>query len=133
MGRPTMLNPELQLQIVNYVAAGTPPEIAAQACGVTSTTYYNWMQKGRDGRAKYAEFFEAVQKARAECEARNVLIIERAAEKTWQAAAWFLERSAPERWALKRNIEVTDKEEDVPVEEMTEAELMRIVNGKIKR
>ena len=54
------------------------------------------------------QFREAVQNARAEAEARNVALIQRAAnEGTWQAAAWFLERTAHARWGRRASVEVS--------------------------
>lgn len=132
-GRPSKLTPELAYEIVSYINAGNYPEIAAEACGIGKSTFYRWLEKGREEpKGKYGEFWEAVKKAKAQSEARNVMIIERAAEKTWQAAAWYLERTCPDRWGLKRNIEVTDKEVDVPVEQMTEEELKIILQEVLK-
>ncbi len=56
----------------------------------------------------FREFFAAVEKARSESEVRNVMYIQRAAQDgTWQAAAWFLERSFPRKWGRKDRHEVT--------------------------
>lgn len=132
-GRPDKLTPELAYEIVSYINAGNYPQIAAEACGVGKSTYYRWLEKGREEpNSKFGDFWEAVKKAKAQSEARNVMIIERAAEKTWQAAAWYLERTCPERWGLKRNIEVTDRADEVQVEQMTEQELKIILKEVMK-
>ncbi len=68
----------------------------------------------------YTEFRDAVEKARAEAEARKLSVIHTAAESgIWQAAAWFLERSFPKRWG--RRVEVT-----TITLESVEAEIARI-------
>jgi hypothetical protein len=52
------------------------------------------------------EFSDAVERAVAEAEARDVALIARAAEKNWQAAAWRLERRAPARWGRREQIDL---------------------------
>lgn len=51
---------------------------------------------------RYTKFQDAVRKAKAWAEARDVIIITKHAEKKWQAAAWLLERKHPRRWGRKR-------------------------------
>lgn len=111
MGRPTKLTPEVQEKIVSLVRAGNYPEVAAQAAGIAGRTYYEWMAKGDEGRDPYAQFQQAVKEAQAAAESHAVTIIRKAAmDGSWQAAAWFLERSKAERWRRKENVELTGKD-----------------------
>lgn len=111
MGRPTKLTPEVQEKIVSLVRAGNYPEVAAQAAGINAATYYRWMQKGEESTKPYGEFREAVKEAQAAAESHAVTIIRKAAmDGSWQAAAWFLERSKAERWRRKENVELTGKD-----------------------
>jgi hypothetical protein len=56
----------------------------------------------------YVDFVEAVEKARAQSEMRNVGLIQKAAvDGTWQASAWWLERSFPKRWGRSDRVEHT--------------------------
>lgn len=103
-GRPTILNDELASRIVAVLRAGGHVETAATVAGVARARISEWMRRGdpagnepRD--APFRRFRERVEQARAECEARNVALITQAATQNWQAAAWLLERSYPERWA----------------------------------
>ena len=115
MSRPSRLTPERSQRIAELVAAGNNVDTAAAAAGISEATFYGWMARGRaerdrlasSKRAKpkateemYLQFLEAVEKARAEAEARLVLLISKAAQepRTWQAAAWLLERRTPEKW-----------------------------------
>ena len=41
------------------------------------------------------------EKAEADAEVRNVAIIQRAADTTWQAAAWWLERKHKAEWSSR--------------------------------
>lgn len=137
MGRPTKLTPEVHKRIVDMVRAGNYPEIAAQAAGINSATYYRWMQKGEDGTAPYGEFREAVKEAQAAAESHAVTTIRKAAmDGTWQAAAWYLERSKPERWRRRENVEVTGKDGGPVQQEIVEGmtvrrarELLRELDG----
>ena len=94
-GRPTKLTPELQAKIVEAIAAGNYIETAAAYAGVNKTTIYDWMRRGgRTSKGIYHEFSNAVTRALAQAEMRDVLIIGQAAKENWQAAAWRLERSS---------------------------------------
>ncbi len=66
-------------------------------------------EKGRrvatDRSCDYALFAEALKKADAEAESADVLIIKQAAKKSWQAAAWLLERKRFQRWARREKME----------------------------
>ena len=70
MARATKLTSKLQAAIVERVQAGNFPEVAAQCEGVSSTAFYEWMQRGRSGEEPFAEFAESITRARAEAEAK---------------------------------------------------------------
>jgi transposase len=111
VGRPTKLTPEVQEKIVSLVRAGNYPEVAAQAAGISGKTYYEWMKRGESEAGIYREFRKAVKEAQAAAESHAVTVIRKAAiDGTWQAAAWFLERSKAERWRRKENVELTGKD-----------------------
>ncbi len=110
MARPSKLTPEIQAKIVEAITAGNYLETSARYAGVGVATFYTWMSKGEGKHAKspYKEFREAVEKARADAEVRNIALIQRTAQEgTWQAAAWFLERSHPQKWGKRSAVEVT--------------------------
>lgn len=53
--------------------------------------------------ARYVELVDAVESARASAEVRALANIQKAAgEGTWQAAAWYLERSYPDKWGRRQ-------------------------------
>ena len=102
-GRPSKLTPEIQDRIVAAIRAGNYVETAARHAGIDPATFYRWMERGAKERSgKYREFRKAVEKARADAEVRHVAIIAQAATKRWEAAAWWLERSFPDRWGRRR-------------------------------
>jgi hypothetical protein len=138
MARPTKLTPEIQAAIVARVEAGNYPEYAVESVGISASTYYSWMRKGKKAKSgPFLQFSKAVKKAKATEQIENVLHIKQAMkggkliERTtitkkdgttqttekysqgiWQAASWLLERKYPHLWALreaKRNAETQDR------------------------
>lgn len=110
MARPTDLTPEVQQRIIEALRAGNYIDTACEYAGIGTSTFYRWMERGtrQDEPDIYREFRDAVKRARAESEIRNVGLVQRAAsDGTWQAAAWFLERSYPKKWGRHDRHEVT--------------------------
>lgn len=107
MGRPTKLTPEIQERIIQALSAGNYQDTAARFAGIDPSTFYRWMDDGAkdDADPLFKEFREAVEKARAQAEVRSVALIQNAANGgTWQAAAWWLERSHPQKWGRQQRI-----------------------------
>ncbi|MDA8116738.1 MAG: hypothetical protein M0000_04990, partial [Actinomycetota bacterium] len=78
-----------------------------------------WMKKGEAAQSgQFRDFFDAVKTAAAAREVRNAAIISKAANESWQAAAWMLERTAPERYARIEKRQLTGKDGG-PVELLT--------------
>ena len=101
MARPTKLTPEVQERIVAVLRSGAYVEQAAEAAGIGRSTFDDWIRRGDSDAAKdkpFRDLRDAVEQARAEAEARHVALIARASSKSWQAAAWLLERQYPNRW-----------------------------------
>lgn len=112
-GRPSKLTPEIQERIISALRAGNYQDTAAQYAGIGVSTFYRWMEQGSepDAPALYREFREAVENARAEAEVRHVALITQAAQSgTWQASAWYLERSHPQRWGRFQRTEITGRD-----------------------
>lgn len=116
-GRPIKLDDEIQNRIVTAIRAGNYIETAAAYAGINKSTLYSWLKRGERERQRVAknprarvtqkerpfvEFSNAVERALAEAEIRDVAVIGKAAEEQWQAAAWRLERKFPERWGRKK-------------------------------
>jgi hypothetical protein len=121
-GRPGLLNDKVATKLVEAIKGGNYNEAAARYAGVSIAQFYVWMQRGRAERdrlagdpkakpntaeAKYLSLVEAVEEAQAEAEVRNVALIQRSAQSTWQAAAWWLERKMPAKWGRYDRQEIT--------------------------
>jgi transposase-like protein len=111
MGRASKLTPETQDRIIQAVRTGNYLEVAAQYAGVHKGTLYRWLEQAEDPEADemYRNFRDALESARAQAEVRNVALIQRAADEgTWQASAWFLERTAWQRWGRRTMVSGED-------------------------
>ena len=119
-GRPSRLTAEMQESICTALRAGNYMETAAAMNGVSKVSIYSWLKRGARERdrlatssrqkastseAQYLAFLNAVEKAQAQSESRDVALIGRAAETQWQAAAWRLERKHYTRWGRKQQLE----------------------------
>tara|TARA_Y100001938_G_scaffold114142_1_gene156793 strand:- start:298 stop:756 length:459 start_codon:yes stop_codon:yes gene_type:complete len=119
---PSKLNPKTQRKIYQAIRAGNYRSVACQFAGICENTLRNWEKKGRlaekeDRKDIYYHFLVGLREAEAEAEVRNVAIVQKAAEKQWQASAWMLERRHPGRWArndkqrieMKAEVDVDDR------------------------
>lgn len=94
-GRPLALNvtPDIRTRLLEYIRTGVPLEHAAVAAGISSTTYFRYMQRGQEATTKaqtgaqltpaeldLAELWEDVARARAESVTMSVLQIQKAAQ-----------------------------------------------------
>lgn len=103
-GRKTKLTPELHDEFVRRIKAGAFATTAALACGISRDTWQRWQRRGREeSEGIYRDLVTAVDEASAIAESAAVATIIAAARSQervqWQAAAWFLERRFPSRWA----------------------------------
>jgi hypothetical protein len=96
MPRPTKLTSETEARLVGGVRAGLTLALACEVAGIAPRTLQRWMASPRP---EHQQLRQAVQRARAGCEADLVARMHLAALRgSWRAAAWLLERQAPERW-----------------------------------
>ena len=109
MGRPDLLDSDKAAALITHLSIGNNIETACELANIGTTTYFRWMQIGaeEDAPERYREFRERSTRARAEAEARNVVIVQQAARTDWRAAAWYLERSKPDRWRRREGLELT--------------------------
>jgi len=107
-GRPTKLTPAVIDKICDALRGGNYRETAAAYAGVARSTFNEWMQRGHESKSGiFRDLADAVDKALADCEARNVAMIEKAAAAgDWKAAGWFLERMFPTRWGRREHHQI---------------------------
>jgi hypothetical protein len=103
-GHPSKFNEDRAEKLLQAVRGGNYLETAARYAGLSYSTLRRWILKADDPDAppEYVEFKEALEKARADAEVASLAKIQKAAgEGAWQASAWYLERSWPERWGRR--------------------------------
>ena len=111
-------DPEIITMLVNALRAGNYMEHAADYAGVHVSTVYRWLEKGNGELERreqgykpdrsldqLCELCEAVKKAKGESVVRAMALIQNAASNgTWQASAWFLERTQPNFFGRRTEI-----------------------------
>jgi hypothetical protein len=100
-GRPYTLSEDARARLLDALRLGTPREFAARAAGVGWSSLKKWLATARkpNASAYFRALLADVERAEAECVARNVGLVNTAAATTWQAAAWWLERRHPRHFA----------------------------------
>jgi len=83
-------------EICKYLEQGLNRTDVVILADICYDTFLEWMKK--------PEFSEAIKKAEVKCKKFHIDIIKKAAEKTWTAAAWWLERKYKDEFALRHEI-----------------------------
>ena len=108
-------------RLIEALKAGNYLEHACDFAGIGKSTVYRWLDRGQQEsenieqgmkpdrhEAQYLELWDAIKRARGEATIRNVAVINNAARGgTWQAAAWWLERTAPQQFGRTMKAEIT--------------------------
>lgn len=103
MARPTKRSPEREQAILNALRLGNTRRNAAAYAEVSHETFYRWLGD--------VTFRDAVEKAEADAEARFLgQIAKAAADGTWTAAAWWLERRRHEDYRRREHLEMTGRD-----------------------
>jgi len=117
---PTIEDERIKVLIAS-LKNGAYVETACTYAGVGVSSVYRWLERGKaendrletgetadPNETPYWEIWEAIEKARSEATLRNVTLVQSAAQNgSWQAAAWFLERTNPKLYGRRNYNEVT--------------------------
>ena len=108
------------------IEAGVPFIHSALAAGIAENTFFYWKKEAmklneelqdnhekmddiiKNGTKKekiLLKFLNGIKKAEANAILRNVVIINKAAQTSWQAGAWWLERRYPEQFGRRLQME----------------------------
>lgn len=93
------------MRFYEAVRYGSKIKHACQFAGIQLSTYYHWRRRAHAGEEPYATFVRGVSQAQGEFVARNLEAIHAHTAIDWKAAAWLLERSYPEEYAMRTYIE----------------------------
>ena len=128
MGRPLTLTPEKADKIVAALKMGNYRSAAAKFACVEPRTLKEWVTLANKGHQPYLDLVDRMKAAEGESEASLVATIRKAANDTWTAAAWMLERKHAPKWGKrdmswenqkreKRAAQIADLAE-IPLEEL---------------
>ena len=112
VGRPTKFTPKTKGKILNAVRLGLSIAKSCNIAGIDYNTYRNWETRALEYKEpEFIKFFQECERAKDEREAFHLKqIVDASRDGTWQASAWFLERSLPNQYSLKRTMEITGKD-----------------------
>lgn len=99
-------DPEMMKRLIDALVAGNTYGNACTLAGIGARTFYRWKAEGEDApEGSFArQFWQRVKDAEAQAIHRNVMVIQQSAKKSWQAAAWWLERKYPGDWARREHV-----------------------------
>jgi hypothetical protein len=92
-------------RLLKGLSLGMTRTAAAAHAGFSRTTLYRMIANDADGT-----LVTAIEKAEDSAEGTYTGIIAQAADKNWQAAAWWLERRRPAEFARRERLEMTGKD-----------------------
>ena len=130
--------PELAQGIIDLLEKGMPRVHACAQHRVAEKTFYNWMLKYReclekgDTESVYFQFGQAAKEAESKFIERNIAVIQIASIKSWQAAAWLLERRFGNEFGRKQKIMQTDNLND-ELDTMSDDEVQKKLNEEQTR
>lgn len=145
--KPRLLDKEDMDEFIDALTAGNTVRNACAMVGLEEWTFYSWMKKAESAMKGedikygdvYIKFAKTVKACRAKAEHRNVMIIQTSAKKSWQASAWWLERTHPQDWGQKHTHRIGGDPEGVPIEHSSEVtvhsdeELTSVLKSLLKR
>ena len=96
-------DPEVMKHLEDALVAGNYYEDAAIAAGIGPRTFDRWRADG--ARAKKGttawRTWRMIKEAEQRAMHRNLMVIQQASKRSWQAAAWWMERKYPEKWGRR--------------------------------
>ena len=110
-GRKTKYSPQMQAALCKWLRKGCSFKDACAMEGISYETFRTW-------QSEKSVFSVAIKKAEAECKVARIQTILKASDKSWQAAAWWLERRYGDEYG---RIPKEEPENAVTIEELEQA------------
>lgn len=124
-GRPRVLDETKRREICALMTAGYDLSGAAQYVGCSSWTIRREIERNED-------FAESLRRASLAAELEPLKFIRHSARSNWRAAAWYLERYNPQRYA-KRNPVLVDPHDIAELMEVIRQVVFNQVRSKATR
>lgn len=103
IGRPTDCTPEVTAAVVEGLNAGLSITSACAGADISAASYHLWRSRASEG-PPFSEFFDATTRARAKGVRALEAVVRKASQDDWRAAAWMLERRAPDEFSKRTQI-----------------------------
>lgn len=97
---------EMTQDICTFIKDGLGRVDACTMAGIHYDTFREWMKK--------PEFSEAIKQAEIGFKHTNLRIIQKASNRSWQAAAWLMERKFQDEFAVKQRLQLEEKDGERP-------------------
>jgi hypothetical protein len=102
-GRKTLCTPALTQRVCKHISNACTVQSACECEGISTKSFFEWLNKGEAGQRPYSKFRDAVMRAKGWFKARVCKsVIE---EKDWRARLELLSRIYPDEFA--RTVERT--------------------------
>ena len=131
-GRHLKLTPQKRNKIIQLVEQGNYAKTVCQAVGICETTFYDYIKRGEEAEKQgdtnnpFLKFLKSIRSARAKAELKHVANIDINSEHDPSLSKWWLERTAPDRWAKKEFLQ-----QDINMKSLPPAEIIfEVVDGK---
>lgn len=123
-GRPSKLDAQRRERLINAIRAGAPKVHAAAAAGIDRETLRRWERRSEEpgAPAEYVAFAADLRAAEAEAFVALTATVRTSARTDWRAAAWLLERRAPDEYGRRDRVEHSgriDSEQTVKVDALS--------------
>lgn len=90
-------SPDKVAEICKTLETGMTIDDTCILCGISDSVFYEWIKERPD-------FADSVKRAQARNKQRSAVIIQKAANTSWQAAAWWLERKYRDEYAKREEV-----------------------------
>ncbi len=113
-GRPTKFTPENRKRILDAISKGAPYKICVEMCGVSDSTFYNWLDIGLKDindqvDSDHSRFLESLREIEFNRITSHLSAI-RESDKGHKGCEWELERSFWKYFSSHaQNIEMNDR------------------------
>jgi hypothetical protein len=112
-GRRSKLDTKLQKQICGYLSDCCTIKTACEASGISETSFFEWIRRGEAGERPFAQFTQAVTRARGRAKARIVRSL--LDEKDWRPRLEMLARVFPDEYGRR---DIVPPPEPIPASPM---------------
>jgi hypothetical protein len=136
MARHPKCDEKTVAKYLEAIRLGGSRKDAALYAGIAVRTAQVWIQKGREDKARkpYREFVRRLERAESLTKLRLTGAVHKAAnDGDWKAAAWWLERRAPDEFGRTdtRKVELTATvNSEVAVEDLSDEDIIALLKQR---